>query len=502
MTAILLSLLLAQESDAALRVSWGEPSSLDPHQAVTLVESRYVSALFEGLTTHEADGVTVAPGMAETWTVEGKVWTFTLREAKWSDGKPVTAEDFVRGWRRGVRGPYGPLFDLFQNVRPFRDGLEADALIAQIDDFSEADRKRTAERLRQIAQVRHVAALKRRGIAVEARPDVGEEDLGFVAVDARTLRVTLDRDAPWLPDQLSFMSFAPSSGRKATNGPYLLDSQAPVSITFRRNPDYWDAEARQAPATIVASIDLPGVAPEKFRRGLLDWVSGDQIPPEKRKDAVRFDAWGTFFLRFNASRPPFDAPGVRSAVSQAVDRAPIAKAAGANPARSLVPPGFPGYEPAKVPPRDRAAAMRALLKATGFDLSKLPRVNLLTDDSKESVAVGEALKTQLEKSLGFHVRLHSMKWPAYREALASGAYHAALDAWMGDYFHPAAFLEPWDAAPGPGESLSGAEAALLKKAPFVPLYYASDAYLVSEKVSGLSPNPMSRFPLKHVRLKK
>ena len=143
MTVFLFAVLLAQPSDKPLRVSWGEPRSLDPHRVITISESRYVSALYEGLTTHEVDGVTVAPGMAKAWSVEGRVWTFTLRDAKWSDGKPVVAEDFVRGWRLGVRGPYGPLFHLFKNVRPFLDGLEADGLIAQIDDFFDADQKRT-----------------------------------------------------------------------------------------------------------------------------------------------------------------------------------------------------------------------------------------------------------------------------------------------------------------------------------------------------------------------
>lgn len=537
-----------------LRVSWGLPTALDPHRTVTLADSRFVTALFEGLTTHEADGVTPAPGMAERWSVsaDGRTWTFTLREARWSNGDPVAAADFVYAWRRALRPgtgcPYVVLFRLIRNVGAWLDAAEADGLLAQLDDLGKEDRAAAVRRLAETARRRHAAALRRRkeetaAKAAEARPDVGEEDLGFVAVDPRTLRVSLERRAPWLPDLLSFMTFVPlheksvtangsewtEPGKIVTNGPYRLASSSLVNLKFRRSESYWDPRTRNAPAEIVAWLNSPEVALEKFEGGRLDWLTGEQIPDGKRAKVpglVRFDTWGTFFLRLNVLAPPFDKAPVRRAVAQGIDRTAVAGKAGLSAARTLVPPGFRGY-PERAPlGYDKAAAMEALLRAAGFDLATIPRIELLTDDAPRSVAAGEAVRAQLEKTLALRVRVVSMKWPAYRRSIAAGEYLMALDGWIGDSFDPAAFLEIWTtghrrntggwAAEGYDAllreaareadaaarlaTLAKAEELLLKEAPVVPLFHAGDVTVASDRVRGLAPNLMSRFPVKYLRL--
>lgn len=430
MRFIVLAAFLSQvqgtpDEGATLRVWWPPPSRLDPHRAVTLSDSRYLGALFEGLTTHEADGVTVAPGMAEKWeeAEDGLAWTFTLREAKWSNGDPVTALDFVAAWRRALQPAtgcaYRDFFRVFRNVG------------------------------------RHLDALR-----MEGRSEVEEKDFGFEAVDGRTLRVTLERRAPWLPDLVAFMCFAPLHGRTVlehgeewtrpgrivTNGPYLLDSSSPSDLALRRNPAYWDAGAAGAPERIVAEFRPAEVALKKFEAGQLDWIAGEGIPAEKAagmKGLAAHPAWGVRFLRFNVKKPPFDRAGVRAAFARAIDREGLARAAKVLPADRLVPPGFPEYAGGKAPTFDRAAAVEALLRETEYDLLKFPRIELLTDDAPRSTALGRWLRDHLEKTLGISVRLVSMKGPACLEALARGEYQAAVEEWMGDYFDPLAFLEGW-----------------------------------------------------------
>jgi oligopeptide transport system substrate-binding protein len=555
MKSALLAVLCLVPRETVLRVAWAAPTQIDPQRATSLAESRYVAALFEGLVTPGADGVTPAPGMAGTWetSADGLAWIFRLREAAWSDGAPVTAGDFVFAWRRALRPGTGcefsGLFRVLKNGGALLDAADADALLAQYDDLPKARQREAQESLVRLARKRHAAALRLRGAleaarAADQRPDVEEKDLGVAAEDPKTLRVTLERRTPWLLDLLTFMSFAPvpaavvaaqgedwvRPGKIATNGPYRFDSTASLSMTLVRNPAYWDRTLAEAPERVVIELSSEEVAVEKFRAGKIDWLPREMIPAEKlaeQKDLVTYDTWGTFFLRFNAAKPPFDKKEARIAIARAVDRREAARAAGSNPVERLVPAGFPGYPAVATLGFDRAAAMDALLKASDFDLTKFPRVELLSTDGPKIQAVAKALAESLEKSLGITVRVRAMKWQAYLRARAEGEYQVALAGWMGDYFDPLAFLEGWAKGGGPGDAawsdaafdallvkasdtndvkarlgfLAKAEERLLGEAVAVPLHAADDAYLVREGVSGLRPNLLARFPLKYVRLR-
>jgi oligopeptide transport system substrate-binding protein len=547
---MLLALLLccAQE-EPTLRLSWGAPRQLDPHRASTAPEARYVAALFEGLTTAAEDGVTPAPGMAESWesSPDGLSWIFRLREAKWSSGRAVTADDFVYAWRRALRiGTGCPFIDLFRRFRGSDAWLaaqEADAILDQYDELKPGQPELVSERLRLTARARHAPALKRRGEeaaekAALKRPDVGERDLGFEAVDARTLRVVLEAPTPWLLHLLSLHAFVPLSEEAVergeswvkpdtivSNGPYLFSDANPARLLFRRNPGYWDPSTASAPARVECGLHSPEVALSKFREGKLDWIAREQLGEERDVPGrARFDAWGVVFLRVNARRAPFDRPGARAALARGVDRAALAKAADASPAYGLVPPGFPGWEGARAPAFDKAAAVEGLLRESDFDLSKLPEIELLAPDVLGLAAMGEGLKSRLEADLGLRVSLRVLKLPAYMRAASSGEFHLALSAWLGDAFDPANFLEGWrsghplnaggwssadfdalieKAAAGPERLplLAKAEALPLSDAAAIPLHLASDAHAFSPRVGGWRPNPLGRFPLKHLRLR-
>ncbi|HXX92899.1 MAG TPA: peptide ABC transporter substrate-binding protein [Planctomycetota bacterium] len=550
--ALLIALLLAPR-ETILRVAWGPPTQLDPQKALSQIDGRYVSALFEGLVTPGPDGITPSPGVAETWDAseDGLAWTFRLRAESWSDGRPVTAGDFVYAWRRALNPAtgceYGSLFRIMKHVGAYLEAAEADALLAQYEDLTRAAQAQSMARLGEIARHRHAPALRRRGNetaaqAAEARPEIEEKDLGFEAVDARTLRITLERPAPWLPDTLSFMCFAPVPeraiaahgerwvlpGQIVTNGPYLFDSASTASFIFRKNRAYWDRTLEAAPDRVAVEFSTDVAALEKFQGGKLQWVAREQIPPEKLADlkaAVRYDTWGTFFLTLNTTRPPFDRKELRVAFARGVDRSAIAAAAAASPTDRLVPAGFPGYPAVAGLPYDKAAAMEALLRESGFDITKLPRFEILTSDAPLAMAAGEIVREHLEKTFALKGRVQSLKWPSYVRVLGAGDYQVALTAWAGDAFDPVTFLEGWTkghprntsgwsdegydrllraaaSKTGPDrlKDLAQAEGILLSGAPVVPLYAMRDVYLASDRVRGLRPNLLGRFPLKYLRL--
>ena len=202
-------LLLALPVHAATILNRGngaEPESLDPAQAGSVMETNILGDMMVGLTTLDAAARPI-PGIAERWetSADGLSWTFHLRKARWSDSKPVTAENFVFAWRR------------------------------LLDPKTAA---RGAQMLWVIKSARDITAGK---LPVTA--------LGVAATSASTLKVTLERPAPYLPELLALpaalpLPTAPSfkPGTYISNGPYLLKAWQPNDhITLAKNPNFYDA---------------------------------------------------------------------------------------------------------------------------------------------------------------------------------------------------------------------------------------------------------------------
>ncbi len=489
----MLALLFVQE--APLRVSWGPPSTIDPSLAGSSSEARIVRALFEGLTTLAPDGVTVEPGMAERWesAADGRTWTFHLREARWSNGEAVKAGDFVFAWRRALRlgGPFTELFRHLRGVGPWLD-------------------------------------------LGEGRPDPEAAELGFRALDERTMVVDAAVRAPWLPHLLAFHPFVPlhaptlaaqgrdwtRAGQITTNGPYLFDGSSLAELSLRRNPKHWDPELSKAPARISLALHTPAVALERYRAGDFAMLGAEQVPEDPAgplPGRVDVDLWGTLFLRLNPARAPFDREAIRKALAQGIDRAALVEGTPAKARRSLVPPSFAGYPEAAGISFDRAAAMESLLRESGLDLSKLPVLELLLPDAPRFTALAGRLEAQLGKGLGLKVKAVVMKPPAYARALAAGDFAAALAGWGGDYYDPQAFLDPWAAADASTsralleasgldgarrlEALAKAEEHLLRTGLLVPLSGAWESFAVAPGLTGVQANPFGHVALRRLRVK-
>jgi oligopeptide transport system substrate-binding protein len=471
---IALLLCLAAQETEVLRVSWEPPASIDPAYASSDAESRFVLALFEGLTTLGPDGVTVRPGAAERWeaSADGRVWTFRLRDSRWSDGEPVVASDFVYAWRRLLRVG-SPSAGLLRGLK----GVET------------------------------------------WRPDPEETEPGFEATGPRTLTVTATRRSPWLPHLLAMHAFVPlperalkkhgrewtRAGSIVTNGPFRFEGATLAEFALRR-------VGPGMPSRIAVGLHTPEVAAERYRAGAFAFLGGEQMPSTgELPGRVDFDLWGTYFLRLNPAKAPLDRPGVRRALASGLDRGALAAATGSASRSGLVPPGFPGYPASKGIGFDRAGALEGLLKESGFEVGKLGALDLVVPDGPGVARLAGRLREQIEEGLGWAVRMRVMKGPAYGRALAEGDFGAALSGWMGDYHDPLAFLEPWaGAAAGAASeeadparrlaSLAQVEERLLGEATLIPLVGARGSWAASPRLRGLLPNPFGRIDLSSLRL--
>lgn len=532
------------QDPAPLRLAWTPPTTLDPARGATLSDARILAALFEGLVTFGPDHRTPEPGVAERWKADGLTWTFHLRDTNWSDGTPVTAGDFVFAWRRLLEpgAAYPDVLRIFRNVGAYSDALRAQAiaddLLASISvDGRKGDlefllahaRKNSVPRLRQLlSRGKGDRALLEQAIeAAKGRDEITPAQLGFEAPDARTLRVVLERPAPWLLDALGFMALYPvpeksvrALGEKwadprilVANGPYRIEKSEDGRTTLVR-------VRGSGPEKVVLDWVQPDEALRKFRAKQTDWLDAETIPAKEllkvsqEKEFQYFDLWGTWFLRFNGARDPFRKPEARRAVAHATDRAGLVELVRCNPWTSLVPPGLPGYRSPEAPRFSRSAAMEWLLKAY-VDVTAIPKIEFLVPDGSRAAA--ERLKEQWEKTLGVEVHISAMRGPAYVQALAAGKFDVALGAWVGDALDPSSFLEPWvrgggrdfaklvEEARGEAdparrfEILAAAERNLIaEECAIVPLWLMGSYQLVSSRVKGAVPNPLGRVLLRHL----
>lgn len=489
-------------------INGAEPETLDPALITGQPEGRVVNALFEGLTTFNAAG-RPGPGMAESWTVseDRKIYTFTLRsDARWSDGSPLTARDFVASWRRTLlpetAASYNYQLFPIRNAQAFAEG--------KLNDFSE---------------------------------------VGVKALNDRTLEVTLENPTPYFLDLCATPPLAPvpvatiekygddwtRPGRMVNNGAYLLDSwRINDLIRLRKNPAYWNASRVALDTIDVLPIAKDTVAFNFYASGLADLCMDKGLTPpalldelRKRPDFHPAPFLGTYFLRFNCEKGPFADPRVRRAFGMAVDKRRIVEKitrAGELPAAGFVPPGLEGYKGSDGLPYDPAQA-RALLAEAGFpDGDGFPLVSYLYDDRGLNEFIAVELQDMWKTELGVTVNLAKQEWKVYLNSLSSLDYDIARSSWVGDYPDPNTFLDMF--LTGGGNNRTGwsdarydtqiAEAAkepdpvrraallraaenrlVTEEAPIFPLYYYVGIQLYDpDKIGGIEPNVLDEHPLK------
>ncbi len=402
-----------------------EPESLDPAIITGQPEGRLVYALFEGLTSLNAAGL-IKPGVAESWDTSGdkRTYTFHLRHnARWTNGDPVTAADFVNSWRRALApetaSEYSYQLYYVRNGRPFNEGT--------LKDFSQ---------------------------------------VGVHAEDTWTLRVELENPTPFFLDLCSFSTLLPvhiptvekegdqwiKPGRMVNNGAYALaEWRINDRVRLEKNPYYWDREHVAMQTVDVLPISKAITALNFYLSGIADlMMDKGLVPPALLGDLKKKPYFhsapflGTFFLRYNVTKKPLDDPRVRQALSMVIDKELLVNKitrGGEHPAASMVPPGTAGYEPPPGLVRDPERA-RALLAEAGFPGGKgFPILNFLYSEGELNEALAVELQNMFRKELGINISLLRQEWKVYLNSLSSLDYDICRSSWVGDYPDPNTFLD-------------------------------------------------------------
>lgn len=493
-----------------------EPADLDPPTVTAYTDMNIVIALFEGLTFIDERTTKPVPAVAESWqpSRDGLTWTFHLRpNARWSNGDPVVADDFVQSFRRVV----------------------SPALAMENASY--------------LFPLKHAEAINSGKLA-----DVTQ--LGCRAADDHTLVLTLERptphlalltaQTPWYPINPRVLARFGAMQRRGTawtrpgnlvgNGPFTLVAWQPnARIVVARNPHYWNAAATTLQRIEFFPIENPDVEERDFRAGQLHVTSSLPVSKvatwrERDPERLRVDPFlQTVFVAFNTKRPPFDDARVRRAFALAVDREAIAHAAlgGSRlPAFAATPPGTGGYTARAHIGRDLAAA-KALLAAAGHaGGAGMPALTLQVRNNDEQPTVAEALQAMWQQELGVHVDIVPLEQKTWLQNQQTQNYTLSTYSWIGDYPDPLTYLglfttnngNNWTGWGDPRydaliaeaastadtarreELFQRAEALLLEAAPVTPIYHGAQTYLIQPTVKHWYPALLGNRRYQFIRL--
>jgi len=484
-----------------------EISDLDPATNVDANADRILSALFEGLVIQSGDGKRVLPGASDRWTIspDGLTYTFHLRDnGRWSNGEPVTADDFLFAFRR--------VFD--------------PALACEASSFGFS-----------------IVGARDRAEGRNSDPN----SLGLSAPDAHTFIIRLKHPTPYflwiLAASSPFQPVYPPSVKKfdgvgkrggawtrpgnlISNGGYQLAVWQPDRVVIaRRNPYYWNASASSLAEIRIYPIESPATQEMGFRAGQFH-VTGN-FPLSKVSAYAAAGSGLTVseiglvgFLTFNVAVPPYNDPRVRRALSLAIDRDKIIGAIFgrlAVPAFTLVRPGIGGYFPTPQPAYrlDRAKA-RALLSEAGYPGGKnFPAVSvMIVGNAAEALRFGEAIQSAWKNELGIETELHPTESKVYLDAERTKHYTIIVDHWGSPWDDPTAVYQTaetgnpnndsgwsnpeFDRAfhdseenPDPAariKDFDAQEAVLAAEVPYAPLYFLNRGHLIHPAVRNWPSN--------------
>lgn len=504
----------ALEPNVLHRGLGAEPESLDPHRSRSMEAGDVQRDLGEGLTGYSADGV-LEPRAAQGWEIsaDGRTYTFRLREeARWSNGEPVTAGDFVYSFRRLVDPATAAFYS--QSVI---DIVNARAIVAG---------------------------------------ELPPEALGVSAPGEFTLVIELEDAVPYFLALLTHPSVFPAHrgsveggetyarpGNFVTNGAYRLVAWELGSyLELTRNEHYWDNENTAIDRVRWYVTPEPQVELNRYRAGELDIT--DSVPAEmfarireRRPDELKVSPYlAVYYYGLNLTRPPFeDEPLLREALSMAIDREVLAEriiGRGEQPAYSWVPPGVENYEAPRLPyadlsPGDRHAAAKNLYEQAGYGADNPARVEIRYNTSEIHQRIALAVQSMWREVLGVEATLVNEEFQVLLANMqAMEVTEVFRSSWTGDYNDAHAFLqvlksgapsnmtgyasEEYDSllqrAAGqtdPGLRrlyLEEAERVLLADHAVIPLYFYVSKHLVSPRVGHWRDNVLDYHYSQHLNL--
>lgn len=494
-----------------------EPQGIDPHLVTGVPESHIVRALFEGLAVKNPITLEPEPGVAERWEIspDGTVYTFFINpQAKWSNGEPVTASDYVWSWERALHPETGSLYAymLFPvvNAEKFASGA--------IDDFAE---------------------------------------VGIKSLDAQTLRISLNAPTPYflqLMDHYSTFAVHPETVLKfggmsdrftlwtrpeniVSNGAFTLKEWSlNRQIKVEKNPHYWDKSSVALEGVYFYPTENVVSEERMFRSEQLHVTQGIPLGKIPNYRAVQNSPYvqapylGTYYYLINTKKPPVDDVRVRKALSYAIDRDTLTRTVlrdTAIPAYSITPPDTLGYNPPKLFSFDPEQA-RALLAEAGYpDGQGWPGLEITYNTNEDHRKIAVAVQQMWKDELGIDVSITNQEWKVYLNTVSQGEFQVARRGWIGDYVDANNFLDLFLANGGNNNTgyanaefddiilnqapkaasreeryqlFFQAETMMMQEMPIIPFYTYTSKRLIHPSVNGIYPNLMDSLNLKYVRL--
>ncbi len=503
-------------SGSVLRWNVGaDPKTIDPGLNGASDGGDIISHTFEGL-VREKSGVTY-PGIAETWDVseDGLTVTFHLRESKWSDGTPLTANDFVYSWKRGMDPA-------------------------------------TASEYAWIWEYTNIKG------AYEAVYEGGSlDDVGLRAEDDQTLVVELNSPTDYIVSLLSFYHFMPvkqEAVESKADGAWAKDAELAVSngafvltnytigegLTLAKNENYWDAENVAIEEMEVVFIDEHSTAYQAYEGGEL--LAIPEVPTAEVARLIAedpnfyvFPLLGTYYYNLNLDREIWADQRVRRALTLAVDRQMITETLGAGqlPATGFVPEGFLDHNGEDFAlkagdygiPTDGSGVeeAQALLAEAGYPNGEgFPEFTILYNTGEGHQKVAELVQEMYKTNLGLNVKLENQEWAVFQDTRKVGDYEMARGGWLTDFMDPMGLLgiftqgnayndpkfanDEFDELMANANTTRGeehynylyqAQDILMNELPIVPLYYYTDKWLISDKVQGWDRSVLGAIDFTH-----
>ncbi len=493
-----------------------EPATLDPQVATSGNEFPVLAALFEGLTVLDGDNWQPRPGVAERWetTPDGLVWAFHLRpNARWSNGEPVTADDFACAFQRLLSPELATsTAELLWGVIGAREYTQR-----ALGDFARVGVRALDDRTLRMELTHPNPQLP----AILAHPSCFPVHRATLA----KLGAMLDRASPWA-----------RPGELVSNGPFTLAEWRPnTSITVRKNTHYHGAAQVHLREIRFFPVDSQEAEERNFRAGQLHLTFGvpiPRIPHHRASPAARLRVDPLLqvrLLEFNLRRPPFDNPKIRRALALTIDRQAIATtifAATRTPASHYVPPDCGGYVSTARQTTDVATARRLLAEAGYPGGAGFPQFALLVGNNLEQPRVAELIQETWRRTLGIAVTIASMETKTKLQNVAQRTFDIAFVGVTPDYVDPRSFLAFYTTGHGyndPGWSnsafdgllaaadqtadkgrrfalLQQAEGILLEESPIAPVYFEPIVYLAHPAVKGFRFSPMGLPCFQRVQL--
>ncbi|KPU27002.1 peptide ABC transporter substrate-binding protein [Caloranaerobacter sp. TR13] len=503
---------LAKEQ--VLRINLGtEPPDLDPQTSTDTVSFVLLNATLEGLVRLNPDG-SVGKGLAESWTVsdDGKTYTFKLRDAKWSDGDPITAYDFEFAWKRAIdpktASSYAYQFYGIKNAYAFNTG--------EITDPNE---------------------------------------VGIKALDEKTLQVELERPMSYFLSLTSFITYLPAkkaaiekwgdayaseADKMVFSGPFMITEwNHEQKIVLEKNPTYWDADSVKLQRIEADMINDTNTPINLYETGELDMTGVPAEFLDNYKDSPEFGRMAeavTFYLEFNCKDKFFSNKKIRKAFSLAINRDAYVNGVLANgsiPAYGFVPGGIPGkaggefrkqngdliYDAGTKGQAAIDEANKLLeegLKEVGATKEELAKsVSYLTGDSDLARKLAQALQQMWKNNLGIEVPIESVSFKIRLQKMDQGDYTIVGAGWGADYNDPMTFMDMWVTDGGNNDAfwsnakydeliekavnstgdermeyMLEAEKLLMEEMPISPTYFRARNFLQKPYVKGIA-----RFPV-------